>query len=378
MKRSLPTPGNPPRLTPKTGRPSKALKGLAVHDCTYKGCGKTYTRKEHLLRHERTHRNELPYVCNFCGVGYARQDLLKRHASLKHGQPHSGEIEPGRSNGVNFAGPQYRTPTIDFDQPYRPLEQNAQSISSRSQTFSTPSRQSSTTTQQLSTFSHLQISQDRNDGISYSSPITLAEPNLMRQLPVPWGALRLENKEAEPDVDLLRAASYGDLTEIRKFHLKGVDVLATGKFENGDPKSALFAAAVAIKSCFMDIERKWPQIGPGYDAVWRDINAKVGVIRYLEYHGAVLNTLNPTLFATVQRALQGPPALNAADQRTGANPGYRLIAAASPDVKLAPMNRSDDKPHLDSFGTASLGGDEPFPDDSQAAYREQHLTSTIQ
>lgn len=31
---------NPARLTPKTKRPSKALKGLAVHDCTHRGCGK--------------------------------------------------------------------------------------------------------------------------------------------------------------------------------------------------------------------------------------------------------------------------------------------------------------------------------------------------
>ena len=40
LMRRLSGHANPPRLTPKTGRLSKALKGVAVHRCTHRGCGK--------------------------------------------------------------------------------------------------------------------------------------------------------------------------------------------------------------------------------------------------------------------------------------------------------------------------------------------------
>ncbi|KAH7248360.1 hypothetical protein B0J15DRAFT_61240 [Fusarium solani] len=36
------------RLTPKTQKPSKALKGLPVHECEHPKCAKTFTRAEHL------------------------------------------------------------------------------------------------------------------------------------------------------------------------------------------------------------------------------------------------------------------------------------------------------------------------------------------
>ncbi|KAF3036770.1 hypothetical protein E8E11_005819 [Didymella keratinophila] len=62
----------------KTGRVSKAKKGLKVHDCE---CGRSYTRAEHLRRHQRNHAEEGGLVCKFpnCGKTFFRSDLLQRH-----------------------------------------------------------------------------------------------------------------------------------------------------------------------------------------------------------------------------------------------------------------------------------------------------------
>ncbi|KAH6621959.1 hypothetical protein C7974DRAFT_338811 [Boeremia exigua] len=62
----------------KTGRVSKAKKGLKVHDCE---CGRSYTRAEHLRRHQRNHAQERALVCKYanCGKAFFRSDLLQRH-----------------------------------------------------------------------------------------------------------------------------------------------------------------------------------------------------------------------------------------------------------------------------------------------------------
>ncbi|KAK5226014.1 hypothetical protein LTR72_003917 [Exophiala xenobiotica] len=54
-----------------------------VPPCSY--CDKRFQRREHLVRHERTHTRERPFVCH-CGQCFTRQDLLKRHVKLSHNQ----------------------------------------------------------------------------------------------------------------------------------------------------------------------------------------------------------------------------------------------------------------------------------------------------
>ncbi|KAF2681412.1 hypothetical protein K458DRAFT_420584 [Lentithecium fluviatile CBS 122367] len=60
----------------KTGRISKAKKGLKVHSCE---CGKSYTRAEHLRRHQKNHSSEDLVRCHLCGRSFYRLDLLERH-----------------------------------------------------------------------------------------------------------------------------------------------------------------------------------------------------------------------------------------------------------------------------------------------------------
>ncbi|KAL2264938.1 hypothetical protein VTJ83DRAFT_7448 [Remersonia thermophila] len=76
-----------PKITPKTGRISKAKKGLPVHVCDICRPPKTFTRAEHLRRHQLSH--EAPqYRCPGCDKAFHRPDLLARHQQ-KH--EHEGD-----------------------------------------------------------------------------------------------------------------------------------------------------------------------------------------------------------------------------------------------------------------------------------------------
>jgi hypothetical protein len=63
----------------KTGRISKAKKGLKVHKCEI--CSKSYTRAEHLRRHKKNHTPDDALMCEVpgCGKVFHRMDLLVRH-----------------------------------------------------------------------------------------------------------------------------------------------------------------------------------------------------------------------------------------------------------------------------------------------------------
>ncbi|RSL55956.1 hypothetical protein CEP53_006940 [Fusarium sp. AF-6] len=54
-----------------------------MKNCRY--CHKTFSKSEHLQRHERSHTGERPYQCNKCQRRYARSDVLLRHAKFFHG-----------------------------------------------------------------------------------------------------------------------------------------------------------------------------------------------------------------------------------------------------------------------------------------------------
>ncbi|KAH6975708.1 hypothetical protein EDB80DRAFT_740511 [Ilyonectria destructans] len=55
--------------------------------CTARGCGIVFRRREHLVRHERSHTKSRPFSCPQCGRAFSRSDVLKRH--IGHHNKHS-------------------------------------------------------------------------------------------------------------------------------------------------------------------------------------------------------------------------------------------------------------------------------------------------
>ncbi|KAJ5765309.1 hypothetical protein N7520_004868 [Penicillium odoratum] len=60
-------------------------------------CKRHYNRADHLIRHVRSHTREKPYICDVCDKGFARPDLLKRHAA---GHAHDRDRKRKRSSSV--------------------------------------------------------------------------------------------------------------------------------------------------------------------------------------------------------------------------------------------------------------------------------------
>ncbi|KAI0007927.1 hypothetical protein F4779DRAFT_642525 [Xylariaceae sp. FL0662B] len=106
----------PARMTPITGRVSRAKKGVPVHTCEICKPPKTYTRAEHLRRHQLSHRTP-GFPCTFpgCNKAFHRADLLARHAQKKHDQeekassPSRALSGPSRSEPPASPGGGYQT-----------------------------------------------------------------------------------------------------------------------------------------------------------------------------------------------------------------------------------------------------------------------------
>lgn len=70
---------------PNTANSSKPTRRF---ECTFEGCGKSYTRAEHLGRHQLNHNPKDIYKCDFpgCTRTFVRQDLCVRHRE-RHDAP---------------------------------------------------------------------------------------------------------------------------------------------------------------------------------------------------------------------------------------------------------------------------------------------------
>ncbi|PLB53756.1 hypothetical protein P170DRAFT_396402 [Aspergillus steynii IBT 23096] len=63
-------------------------------------CSRSYTKLEHLLRHQRTHSNSKPFQCNQCGRSFGRKDVLGRHERLHASQPQQANSSPETTRPV--------------------------------------------------------------------------------------------------------------------------------------------------------------------------------------------------------------------------------------------------------------------------------------
>lgn len=70
-------PGEPPKKRRRMTKPNADKK----FECTHPGCGKSYSRAEHLYRHQLNHTPKNIYHCDFpgCNRYFVRQDLCVRH-----------------------------------------------------------------------------------------------------------------------------------------------------------------------------------------------------------------------------------------------------------------------------------------------------------
>ncbi|KAM7198635.1 putative transcription factor TDA9 [Rhypophila sp. PSN 637] len=102
MRPMPPMPPNPPnipmRLTPITGRVSRAKKGVPVHVCDICTPAKTFTRAEHLRRHQLSHQTP-GYPCTYpgCDRAFHRPDLLARHQQRHEQEGDSVSSKTGSS-----------------------------------------------------------------------------------------------------------------------------------------------------------------------------------------------------------------------------------------------------------------------------------------
>lgn len=83
--------------------------------CTYEGCDRSYSRAEHLARHQLNHSPKQVYHCEVegCNHTFVRPDLFARHKS-RHEEPQNAG-----ANSENPSGPIESKTTATFQQPTR-------------------------------------------------------------------------------------------------------------------------------------------------------------------------------------------------------------------------------------------------------------------
>ncbi|KAI5463735.1 fungal-specific transcription factor domain-containing protein [Mariannaea sp. PMI_226] len=110
-----------------TRKRRRSRKGLDKRfECNADGCGKSYSRAEHLYRHQLNHNSKQTYRCSFpnCPRTFVRGDLLKRHmdrhaakgSQLNQRDSMAGHITPVL--GPTTSAPEYNHNAMDFSKPH--------------------------------------------------------------------------------------------------------------------------------------------------------------------------------------------------------------------------------------------------------------------
>ncbi|KAI5807897.1 fungal-specific transcription factor domain-containing protein [Peziza echinospora] len=98
-----PTHGNGSSAETSSRKRRRSRKGLdKKFECSHLGCGRTYSRAEHLYRHQLNHQPKGIYLCEFqgCKRSFVRQDLCARHR-----ERHTNKAAPqGRSSFMGTPG----------------------------------------------------------------------------------------------------------------------------------------------------------------------------------------------------------------------------------------------------------------------------------
>ncbi|KAI0186768.1 fungal-specific transcription factor domain-containing protein [Xylaria flabelliformis] len=103
----------PVKLTPITGRVSRAKKGVPVHICDTCKPPKTFTRAEHLRRHQLSHK-PAAFQCPYrgCEKTFHRQDLLSRHTQRHEQDDRSGTDVTSNASRQTSQAPVERNPSM--------------------------------------------------------------------------------------------------------------------------------------------------------------------------------------------------------------------------------------------------------------------------
>lgn len=81
-----------------------ASESVAIMSC--KICGKEFTNKQRLYRHEKIHLNLKPFKCELCDRGFSRRDNLRAHEYMVHNIPKPededgpSEVNPDSNEGL--------------------------------------------------------------------------------------------------------------------------------------------------------------------------------------------------------------------------------------------------------------------------------------
>ncbi|CZT01865.1 related to C2H2 zinc finger protein [Rhynchosporium agropyri] len=108
----------PVKYTPVTGRISRAKKGVPVHTCDICRPIKTFTRAEHLRRHQLSHQKPA-YPCTFedCERAFHRPDLLARHLQRHETQGEKPYEAGDPSSRASSTDTENRTPDLKVETP---------------------------------------------------------------------------------------------------------------------------------------------------------------------------------------------------------------------------------------------------------------------
>ncbi|KAM3494763.1 hypothetical protein MY3957_001894 [Beauveria namnaoensis] len=130
------------KLTPITGRVSRAKKGVPVHTCEICRPPKTFSRAEHLRRHQLSHKPpDLTCSVPGCNKAFHRKDLLERHQQ-RHEQDEQLASDDPR---LHESSPRRRGQSFGSSSPSRAMQMGSYGApnSAHSPTSSTPRHETS-------------------------------------------------------------------------------------------------------------------------------------------------------------------------------------------------------------------------------------------